>query len=217
MGRVKTRLIPALGEQGALDLYCAMLRHSLKIAHQWRADELILACTPNVEHPQLRSLGNAFQATLQVQCGADLGARMHHALSAALHHHQIALLIGSDCPSLHVTDLDDARARLVIYEGAGKSGREDLASSTKAAPAQMVFIPATDGGYVLVGATYPCAEVFQRMPWGGSDVMNMTRQRLREKAVNWRELQPHSDIDRVEDLLSLPDSLRKMFPFAPNF
>lgn len=187
LGRVKTRLIPALGERGALDLYRAMLRHALQIGRDFSPDALILACTPDADDPQLQALGEAVGATLQTQHGADLGARMRHSLQTALRDHQAALLIGSDCPSLHSNDLRQASDCLI--------GREH---------AQMVFIPATDGGYVLVGATEPCAVVFEDMPWGGDEVMKLTRQRLREACWQWQELEPHSDIDRPQDLSRLP-------------
>lgn len=218
LGLVKTRLIPALGEQGALDLYRAMLWHALTMAHQWRADELILACTPSADHPQLKSMGESVQATLQVQRGADIGERMHDALIRALARHQIALLIGSDCPSLCSADLDDARARLVIDGSSDEVlERKDLVLTNATPTSQMVFIPAYDGGYVLVGSTNPCVEIFQKMPWGTRKVMNVTRCRLRAKSIKWQELQPHTDIDRVTDLVKLPDYLRGKFDIAPKF
>jgi glycosyltransferase A (GT-A) superfamily protein (DUF2064 family) len=217
LGRVKTRLVPALGEQGALDLYRAMLRHTLQVADQFNADELILACTPDTHNCELRAMGHAVQATLQVQCGADLGARMLHALRASLQMHEIALLIGSDCPSLSSSDLEAARSRLVTQEGGERSEQNLSGCDTATHGTQMVFVPATDGGYVLVGATKPCAEIFYEMPWGSSEVMNVTRQRLHEKAVDWQELQAQTDIDRAEDLLMLPDYLRKILLLAPKF
>ena len=208
-GHVKTRLIPALGEQGALDLYRAMLRHALQIAHQCAADELILACTPDTQHPELQSMGRAVGAKLQAQQGDDLGARMHHALCAALRRHQIALLISSDCPSLRSADLCAARDLLVVDTS--------LAGTTNAVPNEMVFIPATDGGYVLVGARQSCAAIFRDMPWGSDEVMMLTRQRLRDETRKWRELPAHSDIDRADDLVLLDDRFDVLIPDAPKF
>jgi len=210
LGRVKTRLVPALGEQGALDLYRAMLRHALQIAHQCAPDELTLACTPDADDPELRAMGQAVGAQLQTQCGADLGARMHHALRVALSRHQIALLIGSDCPSLRTADLRDARDQLVVGEGQGPK-------ASAARRPEMVFIPATDGGYVLVGATRLCANTFRNMPWGGGEVMKMTRERLQRNDREWRELQAHTDIDRPRDLVMLPWDFRIWRSGAPNF
>ena len=72
LGTVKTRLIPALGAQGALDLYRAMLRHALEIARQCAPDELILACTPDPQHAELQAMGHAVGATLRAQRGGQL-------------------------------------------------------------------------------------------------------------------------------------------------
>lgn len=209
-GLVKTRLVPALGEQGALTLYRAMLRHALSTAQQCAPDELILSHTPHGPDSELRAMARAANATLRVQCGADLGARMHHALRSALRTHEVALLLGSDCPSLRRTDLDDARDRLLeaAIKGAGPTNRQR---------ADLVFIPATDGGYVLVGASRPCEEIFQGLPWGGSEVMKMTRQRMRAAQRKWQELPAHSDIDRPEDLALLPPGFLDKDPGAPKF
>ncbi|MFT5446214.1 MAG: rSAM/selenodomain-associated transferase 1 [Gammaproteobacteria bacterium] len=204
LGRVKTRLTPSLGEQGALDLYRAMLRHALEVANQCAADELILACTPDTRDPQLRDMGKAVGARLEAQQGVDLGARMCYALSGALHRHQVALLIGSDCPSLQSADLLDARKRALNEQA---SARDEA----------MVFIPATDGGYVLVGGSACWPEIFVDMPWGTADVMKQTRQRLRSKRHTWHELEAQHDIDTAEDLVFLPEGLRESIAVAPKF
>ena len=195
-GLVKTRLIPALGEQGALTLYRAMLRHALSTARQCAPDELVLSRTPHSPDCELRAMARAADATLRVQCGADLGARMHHALRSALQTHDVALLLGSDCPSLRRADLDDARDRLL-------EAAMNESVSTSRPRTDLVFIPATDGGYVLVGASRPCEEIFHGLPWGSSEVMKMTRQRMRAAQRKWQELPAHSDIDRPEDLALL--------------
>jgi hypothetical protein len=149
-------------------------------------------------------------ANLQAQCGDELGARMHHALCAALERHEIALLIGSDCPSLCCADLNNARDLLV-------AATDTAPGNALGDPAELVFIPATDGGYVLVGATEPCAEIFREMPWGEAEVMKMTRQRLRCNARIWRELPAHSDIDRAEDLVMLGEEFLREGTNAPKF
>jgi rSAM/selenodomain-associated transferase 1 len=210
LGHVKTRLVPALGEQGALDLYRAMLRHALWTAHQCSPDELILACTPDAEDAGLRAMGHVVGANLRAQCGGELGARMHHALCTALERHEIALLIGSDCPSLRCADLNNARDLLV-------AATDTAPGNATGGSAELVFIPATDGGYVLVGATEPCAEIFREMPWGGSEVMKMTRQRLRCNGRKWRELPAHSDIDRPQDLVMLEEGFLREGTSAPKF
>jgi rSAM/selenodomain-associated transferase 1 len=204
LGRVKTRLTPSLGEQGALELYRAMLRHALKVAQQCAVDELILACTPDTSDPQLRDMAEAVGARLETQQGIDLGARMCNALRCALRQHRVALLIGSDCPSLQSADLLDARKRALDEQA---SPRDEA----------MVFIPSTDGGYVLVGGSVCWPEIFVDMPWGTSRVMKQTRQRLQSNRRIWYELEAQHDIDTAEDLVFLPEEMQQLTAVAPKF
>jgi glycosyltransferase A (GT-A) superfamily protein (DUF2064 family) len=122
--------------------------------------------------------------------------------------------MGSDCPSLRSSDLLDARNRLIV--GSGRSDPQLRARSAAAQPG-MVFIPATDGGYVLLAATRLCDAIFQDMPWGGEEVMNLTRQRLRSASQIWLELESHSDVDRPQDVDKLPDEFRLAIALAPKF
>jgi len=88
-GRVKTRLVPLLGEQGAARLHARLLRRALTTALE--AD-----------------LGPVELWTLRRQRGADLGARMYHAFARSLRRAERVVLIGSDCPVLRGRDLRKA-------------------------------------------------------------------------------------------------------------
>ena len=85
-GRVKTRLIPLLGEQGAARLHARLLRRALATARD-------------------SGLGPVDLWTTRRQRGADLGSRMHHALARSLRRFARVVLIGSDCPVLRGSDL----------------------------------------------------------------------------------------------------------------
>jgi len=85
-GRVKTRLVPRLGEWRAARLHARLTRHALRIA-------AAASCGPVELHDTSQ------------QRGADLGARMHRALARALRHNRGAIVIGSDCPALRPRDL----------------------------------------------------------------------------------------------------------------
>ena len=85
-GRVKTRLVPRLGEWRAARLHERLTAHALQTASS-------AACGP------VELYGS------EKQRGVDLGARMHDALSRALRHHRGAILIGADCPELRPQDL----------------------------------------------------------------------------------------------------------------
>ena len=85
-GRVKTRLVPRLGEWRAARLHARLTRHALATARA-------AACGPVELYETSR------------QHGADLGERMHHALARALRRHRGAIIIGADCPALRPRDL----------------------------------------------------------------------------------------------------------------
>ena len=95
------------------------------------------------------------------------------------------LLTGSDCPALTVADLENASAAL---------GR-----------ARMVFIPAEDGGYVLVGAQRGgvARSCFEEVAWGSAEVMAQTRLQLQKHGWapgrDWREMPTLWDVDTPED------------------
>ncbi len=182
-GECKTRLIPALGAQGAADLHSKLVRRALEAACAALPGAVELWCTPDVTHPFFAACARDYPVTLQRQGAGDLGSRMHGAMLHALEKHDRAIIIGSDIPSLDAAYLRSAAAAL------------------DSAPA--VFGPAEDGGYVLVGMKQAAAEIFQHIEWGGPQVMEQTRQRLAQ--LGWRaaELATLWDLDRPEDLLRL--------------
>ena len=92
-GRVKTRLVPRLGEFGAARLHARLTAHALRTA-------TAAGCGPVELHDTAK------------QRGSDLGERMHRALSGALRRHRAAIVIGADCPALRPADLRRA-ARLL--------------------------------------------------------------------------------------------------------
>jgi uncharacterized protein len=179
-GRVKTRLIPLLGPHGAAALHRQLVHHSLDVAHESGIGRLELWCTPGIDHEFFRACEDRYGAERHAQCDGDLGARMHDALEDALTRSRQVLLIGSDCPSLTAADLRAATRAL-------HDGRD------------AVFCPAEDGGYLLVGLKHAMPALFEAMSWGTGNVMEETRQRLRNLGWRWHELPPRWDLDRPED------------------
>ncbi len=180
-GRVKTRLIPVLGAEAAAALYGRMLDRILTTASRFRAAEAELWCDTDLPIGEdCRELAAGFGISLHCQQGGDLGARMHHALAAAPSEAG-AVLIGSDCPAYSVDYLSLAFAALRDHDA--------------------VLGPALDGGYVLIGVKRSQPRLFQDILWGGSEVMEQTRERLRELNWRWAELPALRDVDRPEDLV----------------
>lgn len=179
-GTVKTRLIPLLGERGSAALQARLTEHTLATARAARIGPIELWCAPDCDDPFLRSCGLRYGVPLKPQSGSDLGARMLAALSHALETASRAILIGTDCPAITARHLREAERGL--QEGA-----------------DAIFIPAEDGGYVLIALSRCAPALFSDIEWGGADVMNETRGRLSALGWRWRELEPLWDIDRPED------------------
>lgn len=188
-GKVKTRLIPALGAKGAAELHRRLTRQALSTALRSSLGSVTLFCLPDTRHPFFRRLRKELDISLRSQRGADLGERMHHALRFALTRCDSALIIGSDCPGINEAYLRQAAASLI-------SGDDPV-----------VLGPARDGGYVLIGASQLDPHIFHAVPWGTGQVLEVTRARLRGLGWRWRELAPMEDIDRPEDLARLEPGL----------
>ncbi|KPK33114.1 MAG: hypothetical protein AMJ66_05870 [Betaproteobacteria bacterium SG8_40] len=182
-GEVKTRLWPRLGADRAARLQMALTGRAIATAMSAHIGPVELWCSPDCTHPTFAAFA-ARGILLREQESGTLGKRMHRALSQALQTDDCAVLMGSDCPSLAPQDLRDA-ARTVHTES------------------DFTFVPAEDGGYVLIAVaqrTQSCLHrIFEDIEWGTSQVMDQTRERLGELGCTWQELAPRWDIDRPED------------------
>jgi rSAM/selenodomain-associated transferase 1 len=179
-GEVKTRLAPALGAQGAARLHERLVEHAIATALEARLGPVSLWCAPDESHPFFRRCAQRHGVALRCQHGRDLGERMHHAFvgSAAP-----LLVVGSDCPALDAGELRAAAEALRTHDA--------------------VFIPAEDGGYVLVGLSRPDARLFDGLAWGTDSVMARTRERLRAAGLRWHERPTLWDVDRPDDYARL--------------
>jgi uncharacterized protein len=183
-GQVKTRLIPALGEEGAAQLHERMLRRTLRTARRAGIGPVHLYCAPGRATPFFRQF--AARLRLHDQRAGDLGARMHAALRRALRRHRRAILIGTDCPALRPGDLRAAAAALRC--------------------ANAVLMPAEDGGYPLIGLRHVSMRLFRGVDWGGTRVMAQTRRRLAQLGWRAQRLRKRWDVDRPEDAARLQHS-----------
>ena len=181
-GETKRRLIPAIGPERAAALHRAMIRRAVATALESGVGPVELWCTPGTDHDVLRSLRSRTQVELHAQVGTDLGERMHAAIAA---RPGATAVIGTDCPFLEPDDL-------LLTAGALRRGDADV-----------VLVPAFDGGYVLIGVAGPRPELFARMDWGTERVLAQTRERARTARLRLLELAARRDIDRPEDLDAL--------------
>lgn len=186
-GLAKTRLIPALGADGAALLAARLLDHAVAQAVAAQLGPVQLFAAPDTFDPAFAALALRHGLHLHDQGEGDLGQRMQRAFAAVLADGAPALMIGTDAPALDAPMLRAAQTALLDHDA--------------------VFVPAHDGGYALIGLHRSAAWLFEGMPWSTAAVMATTRQRA--AAAGWRiaELAPVHDIDEPADLIHLPPGL----------
>ena len=179
-GQVKTRLQPALGADGALDLHRQLIESTLFRARDAALGAVTLWIDGDPQLPEVVACVKRQRVGLQVQRGADLGARMHGAFTDEIATEpQGCLLVGCDCPALTSARLRAAAAALADHD--------------------VVLIPALDGGYVLIGLRQPQAALFDGVHWGSNEVLDGTRDRIAAAGLRCVELAPLPDLDTPDD------------------
>ncbi|BFM41037.1 TIGR04282 family arsenosugar biosynthesis glycosyltransferase [Synechocystis sp. LKSZ1] len=185
-GQAKTRLIPALGPQGAADLHRFLTEHTLR---QVQALQQTTPITLNVyfDGPSLSSMQDWLGPDISYypQGPGDLGERMGQAFQAAFEagaHHVV--IIGTDCPGLTTELLQQAFQYL--------------------SDCDVVLGPAEDGGYYLLGLGQLIPELFRDIAWGSHLVYQQTCEKIVQKAWGYTTLPCLVDIDRPEDLIHVP-------------
>jgi len=192
-GRVKTRLVPRLGEWGAARLHRRLLRRTLRVAQSARCGPVELHGTPRARHGLFLLCAGGRGIGLRAQRGRDLGERMFNAIADGLRRRRSVILVGADCPALEARDLRRAARAL--------AGGSDA-----------VLAPAEDGGYPLIGLRRLSRRLFADIAWGGADVYARTAGRLEELGWRWRALRTLWDVDRPQDLARLDGlALRRRF------
>ena len=146
-GKTKTRLIPALGKKGAARLHALLVEQTLSLFQSIDAMGITLWCTPSTEDPFLQSCAERYGIALKAQCGQNLGSRMQYAFETTLQSNPWAIILGTDCPELESSDVQQAVDAL-------NNGADAVAG------------PAFDGGYYLLGLRRTSASLFRQMPWG---------------------------------------------------
>jgi rSAM/selenodomain-associated transferase 1 len=181
-GTVKTRLHPLLGPRGCARLQAGLLQHTVLLAESVAPTCTYVAVDPPGASGDLIGLVPA-GVTVLSQSGPDLGARMGVAATNVLeHHHGPLLVIGTDAPTLTAAHLQQAGEELV-------NGRD------------VVFGPAMDGGYYLIGMAQAFPELFAIDPglWGGPEVLTASVAGARAAQLQVGLLPVLRDLDTPED------------------
>jgi len=179
-GKVNTRLIDDIGVKAATKLQHELIHQRLSMLEQANLCSVNLMCVPDIQHECFLQCEKIYSVSLNKQLGKNIGYRMLNGVRQALQNYKYCIVIGSDAPAL-----DEEKIKQAI---------EVLHAET-----DVVFVPAEDGGYVLVGLQQAYEFLFQQINWGSGEVMQQTRNKLKENNVSFKELEICWDIDRVED------------------
>jgi rSAM/selenodomain-associated transferase 1 len=190
-GKAKTRLIAALGSEGAAELHGKMTECTLNCASGLQREypvSLEVRFDGGDEQDMKRWLGGG--RSYRPQGRGDLGARMHRAFCEAFEEGIVrAVLIGTDCPGL-TSD--------ILKRAFGKLGREPI-----------VLGPARDGGYYLIGLRQSMPSLFSNISWGTHEVLRQTVRAAEAHGVSVAFLDTLDDVDRVEDLTICLEGISK--------
>ena len=174
-GKVKTRLAASLGQGKALEVYLALIAHTLETA---RASGFRVYLYYEGGLPDHKDKLPYF--SYHNQSEGSLGDRITHAIDHTLKNHQKAIIIGSDCPGLAADHIREAASALNNCD--------------------IVLGPALDGGYYLIGCKNLNHEIFRDIRWSTSQVLQQTIEAIKKNNLTFHLLETLRDIDTLEDL-----------------
>ena len=179
-GQVNTRLIPDIGVEAATQLQYDLLHQRLQMLSAADLCAVKLMCSPNKVHECFVECEANYPVTLSEQVGNDLGERLVNGVELALKEYKFCIVIGTDAPALDAEVIKQAIETL--------QGNVDV-----------VFIPAEDGGYVLVGMKYNHQCLFENISWGNATVLQQSLAALSNSKISYQALKTLWDVDRIED------------------
>lgn len=183
-GRVKTRLIGALGPAGAADLQRRLTERALtevRRAARRAGASVEFRYAGGNRRRMRRWLGTDLR--LVPQGGGDLGERMRRAINTAIAEGAPrALLLGTDVPGVTADHL--TRALNVLTQR------------------DVVLGPSTDGGYWLIGMRRR-TDVWRGIDWGTPRVLDQTLRAARAEGRSVGRVERLTDLDTPDDLATI--------------
>ncbi len=173
-GKVKTRLAASIGHNEAIKVYNKLIDVTETATIKFSSDRIIY-------YSDFVEDNRWLDDSKKVQSGRDLGERMKNAFTDGFHigYKQI-VLIGSDLPDISAEIINEAFTKLEKQE--------------------VVFGPAEDGGYYLIGLTKIHPYIFDNKPWSKPNLLELTLDELNNKKVGYALLNRYNDVDTFEDL-----------------
>ncbi len=184
-GFAKTRLLPALGSEGAAEVAQKLFFRTLDAARVSGIERVELCVTPEVEDSRWQGIKLPANVNISAQGEGDLGERMSRAAERALKKSDQVILSGTDCVEISPNLLQEAEDELE--------------------KADAVIYPTADGGYALLGINRFDASLFTDMPWSTDKVAQLTLERMNR--LNWQVT-----LGRLLHDIDTPEDLSRWFP-----
>lgn len=175
-GQVKTRLAASVGNDKAMKIYQQLLQHTSDVCKNIDADKIVFYSDFFEEE-----IWNNLEFKKEIQCGNDLGERMKNAFIKAFENgYEKAIIIGTDCPQIDQTILENAFMKLNHFD--------------------VLLGPATDGGYYLLGIKRLSSALFENIKWSTNTVLEKTLEICNQNKLTYFLLPALTDIDEEKDM-----------------
>lgn len=176
-GSVKTRLTGMMSDEKRVRLYTSLLKSTFRRLGSISGVDTFIAFAPRHAERYFSSFG-LFLLPLPE---GDLGVRMYHAFREVFSNgYQKSALVGVDIPDL------SSHIILKAFELLNNS--------------DVVFGPAQDGGYYLIGMKKPIHELFHGILWSSEITLQRSMEKARDLGYTISLTEKLSDIDTIEDV-----------------
>jgi rSAM/selenodomain-associated transferase 1 len=175
-GQVKTRL-EGLSDEERVRIYSSLLEDTMKKLSAIQGTDTFIAFAPEDSEDYF----SKFEVNLIPLGEGDLGVRMFQAFKKVFKAgYEKASLCGADIPDLSPE---------IILNSFAVLSENDL-----------VFGPAEDGGYYLVGMRSLIKEVFDEVPWSSDVTLSKSLKQAKQYKYSFGFTETLYDIDTIEDM-----------------
>jgi len=174
-GLVKTR-IKGLSDEQRVDLYTRLLNDTMEKLSSIPGVDTYIAFAPE----NTKKYFSRFQVGLIPLSDGDLGQRMYEAFHETFQRgYEKVSLAGADIPGL---------SESIVMDSFNQLSDNDL-----------VYGPARDGGYYLIGMRKLIKDVFNNVPWSTDSTLEISIKNAEKAVCSVSLITELSDIDTFED------------------
>jgi rSAM/selenodomain-associated transferase 1 len=174
---VKTRLKSFFTTDERIALYSVLLTNTINSLKHLEGIDTVISYTPAYAHDFFASFG----LEMSSQSNGDIGERMHHAIKNELEKgYEKAILVGADIPDISHEVISEAFDLLETHD--------------------IVFGPALDGGYYLVGLKEPIWGIFENIEWSTVHTLEQSMEKAGAMRLKVALSRPLADVDTMEDV-----------------